>query len=270
MSPEGGTGPREPDESGGPLSFEPESAEAQARRWAHRQDPDLEAGVGENTDATAPPPRPRSPYGWLFALAVGLVLVYISVNTLRNVGSVPRGVAPGKPLPPFAAPLATGRLEGDANVATKRGQAQVGKRPACEVRGREIVNSCQLTEGSPAVLAFIHTGEPSCAAQLDTIERVRKRYGSVRFAAVTGGTDRSELRPVIRRRGWRFPIAYDRDGAVFTLYGVVDCPTLTFTYPGGIAMRTTLKPLDDRQLGAMLQRLVDGARQRGWKPPAPA
>jgi hypothetical protein len=57
---------------------------------------------------------------------------------------------------------------------------------------------------------------------------------------------------------------------VFALYGVVDCPTLVFAYPGGTAMRTTFKPLDERQLAGALTRLVEGARRRGWKPTAAA
>ena len=57
---------------------------------------------------------------------------------------------------------------------------------------------------------------------------------------------------------------------MFTRYGVVDCPTMVFAYPGGIAMRTTIRPLSERQLSGMLTQLVDASRRRGWKPPGPA
>jgi hypothetical protein len=261
----------EREEREGPLSFGPDQAADEAQRWAHRRDPDLEPPEGaDRGDQVPPPPRPRAPYAWLFGVIVAAILVYIGLNTLRNAGSISRGVEAGQRLPPFAAPLALGRLEGDANVATKPGQGQSGRRPACDVRGPEILNSCQLTQGAPAVVAFVATGDPACAAQLDRFERARPRFSRVRFAAVAARTDRDELRRLIRRRGWRFPVALDRDGAVFARYGVVDCPTVTFAYPGGIAMRTTLKPLDDRRLAATVGKLIEASERRGWRPPAPA
>jgi AhpC/TSA family len=260
----GAGGPERGDgERSGPLSFEPEEED----RWAHRRDPDLERAP-PGADRVPPPPRPRNQYGWLFAVIVAMVLVYIGLNTLRNARTS-HGVEAGQRLPPFAAPLALSRLGGDANVATGPRQGQRGRRPACQVRGPDVLNSCQLTAGAPAVLAFVATEEPQCATQLDGMQRARARFPGVRFAAVAARTDRARLRGLIRRRGWRFPIAYDRDGAVFARYFVVDCPTLTFAYPDGIAMRTTVKPLTDRQLSSVLARLVSGSRRRGWKPPRP-
>ena len=261
MSVGGGPGTGDGERSG-PLSFEPDE---EADRWAHRQDPDLEPAGGKG-GGIPPPPRPRNPYGWLFGVIVAMVLVYIGLNTLRNAHSA-HGVEPGQRLPPFAAPLALSRLGGDANVATGPGQGQRGRRPACQVRGPGVLNSCQLTAGGPTVLAFVATEDPRCAAQLDGMERARGRFPAVRFAAVAARTDRPRLRALIRRRGWRFPIAYDHDGAVFARYVVVDCPTLTFAYPGGIAMRTTVKPLTEPQLTSLLGRLVTGSRRRGWTPP---
>ena len=259
------------EEPRGPLDFGPDEPRDQAERWAHRRDPDLEPSTEPAAaDQVPPPPRPRGPYAWLFGVIVAATLAYIGLNTLRNVGSISRGVEPGHRLPPFAAPLALGRLEGDANVATRPGQGQSGGRPACEVRGPEILNSCELTRGAPAVLAFVATADPACAAQLDRLERARPRFPGVRFAAVAARTDRDALRRLIRRRGWRFPVALDRDGAVFARYGVVDCPTVTFAYPGGVAMRTTLSPLDDRRLVATVGALVEASERRGWRPPAPA
>jgi hypothetical protein len=256
--PEGDDGERS-----GPLSFEPAPEED---RWARRRDPDL--GPSQpGADRIPPPRRPRNPYGWLFGVIVAMVLVYIGLNTLRNARSS-HGVEPGQRLPPFAAPLALSRLGGDANVATGPGQGQRGRRPACQVRRPDVLNSCQLTAGAPAVLAFVASEEPQCATQLDRLQRAGARFRGVRLAAVAARTDRARLRELIRRRGWRFPIGYDHDGAVFARYFVVDCPTLTFAYPGGIAMRTTVKPLTDRQLSGVLARLVSGSRRRGWTPPA--
>ena len=90
------------------------------------------------------------------------------------------------------------------------------------------------------------------------------------FVAVAARTDRGALRKEIRRRGWDFPVGFDRDGAIFARYGIIDCPTMVFAYPGGIAMRTTVKPLRGGKLTAAVRRLVAGAERRGWRPPHPA
>jgi hypothetical protein len=251
----------------GPLSFPPEEGPSGRADWEHRRDPDVEPAARRDEDIP-PPARPRtSRYGWLLAITVLLILAYIGLNTLRNAGSVPRGVPAGHRLPPFAVPTALSPLEGDANLATASGQGQRGRRPACDVRGRGILNTCTLTARAPAVLTFAHTGVRACAAQLDDVERVRRRFGAVHFAAVAAPTNRAALRRLIRSRGWNFGIGYDRDGGIFARYGVVDCPMTVFSYPGGVAMRTTVKPLDEERLGAAVGALVRASERRGWKPP---
>jgi hypothetical protein len=244
---------------GGPLSF-PEDEPLpprEERRPAQEPPPEI-----------PPPARPPARYGWLVGIVVAAVLVYIGLNTLRNAGSVSRGVDPGHRLPPFAMPLALSHLDADANVATRPGEGQQGRRAACSVRGPGILNVCQLYDGAPLVLAFVATRAGGCARELDRMERARTRFPAVRLAAVAARTDRSGLRKEIHRRHWRFPIGFDRDGAVFARYGIVDCPTLVFAYPGGIAMRTTVKALGDAQLTAAVRRLVAGSERRGWRPPA--
>jgi hypothetical protein len=230
---------------GGPLSFPDD-------------EPRREPPPDEPAPEIPPPARPPARYGWLVGVVVAAVLVYIGLNTLRNAGSVSRGVDAGHRLPPFAVPLALSRLDGDANVATRPGEGQRGRRPACEVRGPDILNVCDLFARSPLVLAFAATRASGCAHELDSLERARRRFPTVRFAAVAARTDRASLRAEIRRRGWRFPIGFDRDGAVFARYGIVDCPTIVFAYRGGIAMRTTVKALGDRELDAQVRRLTRG------------
>jgi hypothetical protein len=243
--------PPRSEDRGGPLSF-PEDEPAPVR----------EPAAGEEPRTIPPPARPPIRYGWLAGVIVAAVLVYIGLNTLRNAGSVSRGVDPGHRLPPFAMPLALSRLNADANVATGTGQGQRGRRPACSVRGPGILNVCQLESGAPLVLTFVATKAGSCAAQLDTIAGLRPRFPQVRFAAVAARTNRSTLRRQIRQRGWDFPIGFDRDGAVFARYGIVDCPTIVFAYPGGIAMRTTVKPLGRAELTGLLRRLIAGSGGR--------
>jgi hypothetical protein len=198
-----------------------------------------------------------------------LVLAYITLNTIRTESTGSAGVPAGEPLPPFATPLALSDLEGDANVATHPDEGDRGSRPACDVRGPKILNSCQLEEQGPVVLAFAGTRGERCERQLDTIERVRRlpEARGVQFAAVAIRGDRDTLRSDIRERGWRYPVGYDRDGLVANVYGVSVCPTITVAYPGGAVQRTTIGELDAAALGQRVRALVAESKKRGWTPP---
>ena len=151
-------------------------------------------------------------------------LVYITLNSLRSEGPGSRGVPVGEQLPPFAAPLALSSLDGDANVDPER---------ACEVRGPRVLNVCELAEQGPVVLAFFAARSERCDEQVDVLDGLRARYPEVRFAAVAIRGDRADLRALVRRRGWRVPVGYDRDGAVANRYAVAICPTITFAERGG-------------------------------------
>jgi hypothetical protein len=195
-------------------------------------------------------------------------MAYVSLNILRTNGTGSRGVPAGHPLPPFAAPLALGSLDGDANVADRPDEGGRGDRPACEVRGPQILNVCQLAERGPIVLAFLAARDSRCEGELDLLERVRRTPAArgLQIAAVAIRGDRSKLRRDITRRGWRFPVGYDRDGLVANIYGVSVCPTITFAYPGGIARRTTIGFLDERELAREVGALAAASRERGWRP----
>jgi len=102
--------------------------------------------------AEAPEPRPPagvSRYGWFLGVVVVLVIAYITLNTARSHGPGSEGVQVGTRMPPFAAPLALGAIDGDVNVARRAGQGAAGTRPACDVRGRGILNICELWERGP-------------------------------------------------------------------------------------------------------------------------
>jgi hypothetical protein len=191
---------------------------------------------------------------WIVGVAVVLAITYITLNTVRTDAPGSRGVEAGEPLPPFAAPLALSDLEGDANIAT----GDEGARPACEVRGPRILNSCELAERGPVVIAFFATRSEACTRQIDVLERARTRFPDVGFAAVAIRGDRDDLRKVIRQRGWRLPVAYDNDGAVANAYAVAICPTMTFAYRGGRVEGTALSLVEEGALGRRLERLRKG------------
>jgi hypothetical protein len=208
--------------------------------------------------------RPR--YWWFVALAVFALIVYVSLNTLRSDHVSSRGPKVGSRLPPFAAPLALGDVDGDVNVARKAGEGEAGAKPACSVRGPGILNSCQLAEGGPFVLAILATRGTKCARQLDVLERARTTHPDVQLAAVAIRGNRDDLRALVRRHGWRFPVAYDHDGILANLLGVAVCPLVTYALPGGIVHDTTVGEVGAGDLDRRLTGLETAARARGWRP----
>jgi hypothetical protein len=216
-------------------------------------------------------PAPRLPagasrYGW-FVGVVGLLLVaYVSLNTLRTDSVGSQGLKIGAKVPPFAAPLALGSIDGDVNVARKPNQGSEGARPACSVRGPQILNSCQLGERGPFVLAFLATRGTQCTRELDRLARVQALHPRVQVAAVSIRGDRGDLRALVRRRQWPFPVAWDRDGILANRYGVAVCPQLTYALPGGVVQATSVGELGDRELDRRFATLERAARAKGWRP----
>jgi hypothetical protein len=214
--------------------------------------------------AAAPkPPEPQPPAGrstvtWIVGVVVVLAIAYITLNTIRTEAPGSRGLDPGDPLPPFAAPLALSSLDGDANLATRPREGQQGDRPACEVRGADVLNSCQLAEKGPVAIAFVAARSKACDRQVDILQRVRSEYPDISFAAVGIRGDRDELRRTIRKRGWTLPVAWDRDGGVANAYAVAICPTVTFAYKGGRVQGTSLSTIDGAALRARLDQLSKG------------
>ena len=247
-------------EERGPLDFDDDDRDG-AQRWAHRRDPDLGPPAppgGAPRGARVPVPRPpgMSRYTWFVGVVAVLLIAIVTLNSVRSGGGRSQGVAGGQRMPPFAVPLALSSLDGDANVARRAGQGAAGSRPACEVRGPDVLNGCELWERGPVVLAFFATRGGRCIDQLDGIERVRRRFPAVRFAAVAVRGDRGEVRRLVRGHGWGFPVGYDRDGALANVYHVAVCPQLTFARRGGRVVQTTFGSLDDAELAAQARRLA--------------
>jgi hypothetical protein len=162
---------------------------------------------------------------------VVLALAYITLNTLRTDAPGSRGIIDGEPLPRFAAPVATGPVQGDAQVDPEK---------ACGVRGPQIVNSCELREKGPSVIAFLATRSVKCENQIDVLDRARAGHPDVGFAAIGIRGDRKGLAALVRKRGWDLPVAHDRDGAVANLFAVAVCPTITFARADGKVDSTSL------------------------------
>jgi hypothetical protein len=203
----------------------------------------------------------------LAIIVVSLITLYTLLFTSHNRVA---GIIPRHQIPPFAVPLAVGHLTGDANIATHANDGSAGRRPACTVRGPEILNLCQLYEEGPVVLAlFIDTA--SCTQVLDYLQSLAPAFPGVRFAGVSIMGNRAQLRELIASHHLSLPIGYDHDGVLASLYGMVTCPQVTFIYPGGIAQSHPL--LTGPTVGTLRSRvseLVAAARARGWRPERPA
>ena len=72
-----------------------------------------------------------------YSIAVGVLflgfIMFAGINSLSNDSPGPVGLAEGKRLPPFAAPSATGSLDGDSNVDQKK---------ACQIHVRDAIRIC--------------------------------------------------------------------------------------------------------------------------------
>jgi len=112
------------------------------------------------------------------------------------------------------------------------------------------------------VLSFwFSRGGSTCSEQQDVVDEVYERYrGRVSFLSLDVRDDRDTVRELIRRRGWRMPVGYDRDGAVGALYRVGLCPTFAYAYPGGTLQSASIGELTAPQLEAHVDRLLRATR----------
>jgi hypothetical protein len=106
------------------------------------------------------------------------------------------------------------------------------------------------------VVAFFATRSGRCVAQLDALERVRRRVPGVQFAAIAIRGDRDELVRLMRGHRWGFPVGFDADGRLANAYHVAVCPQITFARRGGVADDTTFGELSEEELAAQARRLA--------------
>jgi hypothetical protein len=234
--------------------------------------PERAPATGSPPDIPPPAPPPgASRYGWFVGLVAILIIAYITINTATTPSLGSRGVTPGRPLPPFAVPLALSDLQGDANVATRIGQGALGRQPACTVRSPRVLNICQIAAAGPVALGlFIPAGD--CSRVLDELASLEGTgaFPGLQIVGVAVKGGRSDVRKLVHAHGWLFPVGYDRDGALATVYrmGLV-CSTITLALPGGKVYGPALLGVPTvAVLRARLTALESAARAGGWRPPA--
>ncbi len=227
------------------------------------------------TGAGGPRLLPTGRYAWLVGIAAILVAGFLVIGATRPAGPGAAGLPAGAQLPPFAVVLAGSDVvcdseddPCDANVAASgtRDHGEAGRRPACEVRGPTILNLCALTERGPLVLGLMATRDDGCAGAFDRLESLPRRHRGLQVAVVSIGGGLEELRQLVRERRWSFPVGWDRDGVLASLYGVATCPYLAVARWRGRVQATLLGRTD----GSALERRVDAAlavsRRSGWEP----
>jgi peroxiredoxin len=190
-----------------------------------------------------------------YLIVIGLIFVglaaFATFSSLDRDGPGAEGLEPGVRMPRFAAPSATGDLRGDANVSNR----------ACRVRDPDAIRICDYFD-RPLVLVAWFSRCQTCSSQLDTVERLRRRYPGVAFVGLNVADSIEEAGAIVRDRGWTFPVASDPDGAVGLLYGVLVGPTTYLAYPGGVVRDTIPGELDERELSEQVRRLVRTSKRR--------
>lgn len=223
-------------------------------------EPSREPDAAESADAK----KAARPYSVVVGVLFLVAVVVAGLNSLSNTQGGTGGLDAWTPLPRFAAPTATGSLDGDANVNQDDSDASGKTRiPACEVRGspRDVIRICDFFDRPLVLVAWFPRGCDTCKSQLDTVEAVRKRFPRVGFVGLDVAGSKADARRRVLASGWRFPMAVDRDGAVSGLYRVGVGPMTFFAYPGGITMSTAFGELDEQALVGRVDRLLAASRR---------
>jgi hypothetical protein len=156
-------------------------------------------------------------------------------------------------LPKFAAPSATGTLEGDAQVDPKK---------ACRVREPDAIRICDYFDRPLVLVAWFSKCGGHCEPVLDAVERIRRRFPQVAFVGLAIRDSLDSARKAVTENGWGFPMAVDRDGAVGLLYSVGVGPTTFFAYRGGVLAEKALGELTEEELTQRVRSLVRASRKR--------
>jgi hypothetical protein len=212
----------------------------------------------DRRDPEPRPPRrvePGRSYMWVVGVAGLIAIVVVAINSLGNAGGGSNGPEVGRPIPKFAAPSAAGDLKGDPNV--KQGRDDTGapnKTPACEVRLQGALRSCDYTS-KPLVITFIVPGAKDCERFVDRLQALRPRYPRVNFLTVVSGAGEDRVKSLVADHHWTFPVAIDRNLALFNTYRVSLCATSVFAYRGGMVRTTKVEAQrwTDAQLNAAIR-----------------
>jgi hypothetical protein len=213
----------------------------------------------------------RDRYSLVVGLIFAAIIVIAAINTLEHKDEGTLGLdklSSRWALPEFAVPRAIGGPEADANVAQDDCETSqtpcpqsAQREPACRISTAGALRVCDFF-GRPLVISFwFSRGGSNCSEQQGVVDRVYRRYrGRVNFLSLDIRDDRSTVRNLILRNGWKVPVGHDRDGAVAGLYRIGLCPTFAYVYPGGTLEGASIGELTARQLEARADDLLQATR----------
>jgi AhpC/TSA family len=226
----------------------------QAKRSAAERFEELDERSPEPQPKPPQPPRPSSRYTWLVGIVFVLALIVAGANALRHSGAGYRGVAAGKRLAPFAAPLVSSGYDKDVNLQARK----TNKAPAaCNVHLPGTVNLCDLRR-QPLVMTFVANGGAGCGKQLDRVEHVYRSFPQVKFLGVISGKSLDDAKSMVRENHWTFPVLLDKDAQLMNPYGIGDCPMTVFARKGGVSAGSRRPALSEARLRASVAALVEG------------
>jgi hypothetical protein len=192
-----------------------------------------------------------------YSIAVGVLflgfIVFAGINSLTSESPGPVGLEEGKRLPAFAAPSATGPLDGDSNVDQKK---------ACRIHVEGAIRICDYFNRPLVLVAWFSKCGGHCDPMLDSVERIRGRFSGVNFVGLDLRNSKDEARKAVEKNGWGFPMAVDRDGAIGLLYSVGVGPTTFFAYRGGVLASKALGELTEEELIDRTRQLERTSRER--------
>jgi len=212
---------------------------------------DMEAEREERERQGPGPPRPAGRYTWVVGVAALIVIIVVAFNSLPNAGRGYRGPEKGERIPVFAAPLASSDADGDANIKQDEDDDAPNDTPACDVELPGVITACELFEKKPLVLALMVPAD-DCEDELEAMEELSRTRRDLQFAAVISGRSHEKAREVVERTGVTFPVAVDRDLAVFNLYRVAYCSTAIAERGGKLREFRANHPLSAEELERML------------------
>jgi hypothetical protein len=230
-----------------------------AERFAELDEGDMEKERREREERSrsSGPPRPAGRYTWVVGVFALFVVVVVAFNSLPNAGRGYRGPPTGKRVPVFATPLVTTDLEGDTNIKQgRRDKAADNDTPACEVRGPEIFNLCELFQKKPLVLV-IAADSDECERELAAAAQLSAEMEELQFAASMTAKSREKAREAIEGAGVEFPVGWDDPPPIlFNLYRVAFCSTAFVERGGKLRDFEANDPLSLAELRAGAERLV--------------
>lgn len=269
--------PDGPERGGGwwPGGSEQEPDQKPAGGTPERKEGDGPRGKRPRGLATPGAPKPASRYSLVVGLAFVAILVLALFNLLGNDDDGILGVSSegaGLALPEFAVADARGSSDADANVAqddceTSRNPCPEDNQrvPACEIATADALRVCDLFE-KPAAISFWFTRGGDCLPSQDAFDEAATRFaGRAEFLSVNVRDERETVAEIIGGRGWDVPVGLDPDGAVSNLYRVGGCPTIVYSYPGGILYKAEIGSVTTEQVGEQVDDLLRATAARAGR-----